>query len=121
MGGGVGLSAHASHRVVTERTIVGMPEVKIGLIPDVGRTYLLARAPGKTGLHVALTAGSVNGVDAMALGLADRLASYKQLDELIRRIADVGADAALEEHPFDFLSAPTGRRSSRNVTALSGS
>ena len=106
MGGGVGLSAHASHRVVTERTVVGMPEVKIGLIPDVGGTYLLARAPGKTGLHVALTAGSVNGVDAIALGLADRMATHDQLDELIQRIASIGADGALAELPRDCSSSP---------------
>lgn len=106
MGGGVGLSAHASHRVVTDRTTVGMPEVKIGLIPDVGGTYLLARAPGQTGLHVALTAGSVNGVDAIALGLADRLVRHEQQDDLIRRIADIGPTAALAELSDDVTSSP---------------
>jgi len=97
MGGGVGLSAHASHRVVTDRTVVGMPEVKIGLIPDVGGTYLLARAPGRTGLHVGLTAGSMTGIDAIALGLADRLVPHQQQDQLIHRIAEVGPTTALKE------------------------
>lgn len=106
MGGGVGLSAHASHRVVTDRTVVGMPEVKIGLIPDVGGTYLLARAPGRTGLHVGLTAGSVTGVDAIALGLADRLVPHLGQDQLIRRIAEVGPTAALEELSDDVSSSP---------------
>ena len=55
MGGGVGVSAHGSIRIVTERSMIGMPEVGIGFVPDVGGTYLLARAPGELGTHVALT------------------------------------------------------------------
>ena len=106
MGGGVGLSAHASHRVVTDRTVFGMPEVKIGLIPDVGGTHLMARAPGKTGLHVALTGGTVNGVDAIGLGLADRWIQHHQQSELIGRIAEVGADRALLELSDDASSSP---------------
>jgi enoyl-CoA hydratase len=46
MGGGVGVSVHGSHRIVTERTMVALPECAIGLIPDVGSSYVLARAPG---------------------------------------------------------------------------
>jgi len=95
MGGGVGLSAHASHRVVTDRTVVGMPEVNIGLIPDVGGSYLLGRARGNTGLHVALTGGSVPGVDAIAMGLADRLIDHRSTADLIGLIIERGADAAL--------------------------
>ena len=55
MGGGVGLSAHASHRIVTERSSVAMPEVAIGYFPDVGACFVLARAPGFTGTYLALT------------------------------------------------------------------
>ena len=95
MGGGVGLSAHAAHRVVTDRTVVGMPEVNIGLIPDVGGTYLLARAPGNTGLHVALTGGSMTGVDAMAMKLADRLVDHREQENLIDLISERGAATAL--------------------------
>lgn len=101
MGGGVGLSAHASHRVVTERTVVGMPEVNIGLIPDVGGTYLLARAPGLTGLHAGLTAASITGIDAIALGMADRSVPHGDQSALIERIAEVGPDAALAELSAD--------------------
>src|SRR6201999_4269308 len=55
MGGGVGVSAHGSVRVVTDTTKMAMPEVGIGLIPDVGGTMILSRAPGLLGLHAALT------------------------------------------------------------------
>ena len=71
MGGGIGLGAHASHRVVTERSVLAMPEVKIGFAPDVGGTYLLSRAPGEVGLHMALTGGRLGPADALFCGLAD--------------------------------------------------
>lgn len=94
MGGGVGLSAHASHRLVTDRSAVGMPEVKIGLVPDVGCTYLLSRAPGRTGLHAALTGAILGAGDALAMGLADRFAPHPEIADVIDAVADVGADAA---------------------------
>ena len=71
MGGGIGLGAHASHRIVTERSVLAMPEVRIGFAPDVGGTFLLARAPGELGLHLALTGGRLGPADALLCGLAD--------------------------------------------------
>ena len=71
MGGGVGVSAHGSVRVVTERSAVAMPETTIGFVPDVGGTWLLSRAPGELGTHLALTAGSAGAADALLCGLAD--------------------------------------------------
>lgn len=71
MGGGVGLSAHAAHRVVTERSAIAMPEVGIGFFPDVGASYLLARAPGYAGTHLALTGSRIGAGDAIYCGLAD--------------------------------------------------
>ena len=71
MGGGVGVSAHGSIRIVTERSQVAMPETAIGLAPDVGGTYLLARAPGELGTHLALTGAPVGAADAVLCGLAD--------------------------------------------------
>ena len=55
MGGGVGVSAHASHRVVTEKTVLAMPECGIGLIPDVGGTLMLALAPGRLGEYLGIS------------------------------------------------------------------
>ncbi|RJG04222.1 enoyl-CoA hydratase/isomerase family protein [Noviherbaspirillum sedimenti] len=71
MGGGVGLMSGASHRVVTEQSRVAMPEISIGLYPDVGGSWLLSRMPGKTGLFLALTGAQVRAADALFVGLAD--------------------------------------------------
>lgn len=91
LGGGVGVSAHASHRVVTERTRIGMPETGIGFVPDVGGTWLLSRSPGELGTYVALTAGHADGADALVLGLADRMVASADLDRLVEQLADPSA------------------------------
>ncbi|MCX5193067.1 enoyl-CoA hydratase/isomerase family protein [Streptomyces sp. NBC_00249] len=80
MGGGVGVSAHGSVRVVTERSRVAMPETGIGFVPDVGGTYLLARAPGELGTHLALTGTAVGAGDALLCGLADHYVPSDRLD-----------------------------------------
>lgn len=71
MGGGVGISAHGSHRIVTENTGFALPECAIGLIPDVGSSHLLAQAPGFIGEYLALTGGKVDYKDAIYCGFAD--------------------------------------------------
>lgn len=71
LGGGIGISAHASHRVVTERSRLGFPEVTIGFVPDVGASWLLSRAPGASGVRLALTAESVGPADAIHVGFSD--------------------------------------------------
>jgi enoyl-CoA hydratase len=83
MGGGVGVSAHGSVRVVTERTVLAMPEVSIGYVPDVGGTWLLARAPGELGTHVALSGARLRAADAIGCGLADVCVPRARLPELI--------------------------------------
>ncbi|GAB2687582.1 enoyl-CoA hydratase/isomerase family protein [Saccharopolyspora gloriosae] len=95
MGGGVGISAHGSHRVVTERTKIGMPEVGIGFVPDVGGTFLLSQAPGELGTHLALTGAPVGGADAVALGLADHYLPSERIDDLVKALTTGDADAAL--------------------------
>ncbi|MGO8922480.1 MAG: enoyl-CoA hydratase/isomerase family protein [Xanthobacteraceae bacterium] len=81
MGGGVGLSAHAAHRVVTERSAVAMPEVGIGFFPDVGAAFLLARAPGCVGTYLALTGQRLGAADALYCKLAD---IHVPVDRLIK-------------------------------------
>lgn len=71
LGGGVGIAGHASVRLVTDTSQVGMPETAIGLSPDVGGLYLLSRAPGELGTHAALTGARLGPGDAIAAGLAD--------------------------------------------------
>jgi enoyl-CoA hydratase len=95
LGGGVGLSAHASVRVVTDRTRLGLPETGIGFIPDVGGTYLLSRAPGELGTHLALTGGTVGGADAIALGMADHFVPADRLSALIESLAGLDAIEAV--------------------------
>ncbi|TYL49949.1 enoyl-CoA hydratase/isomerase family protein [Nocardioides sp. BGMRC 2183] len=87
LGGGIGLSAHGSIRVVTERSSIGMPETGIGFLPDVGGTWLLSRAPGETGTHLALTAGSVKAGDALAIGMADHYVPSERLPALLDALA----------------------------------
>ena len=82
MGGGVGLSAHGSHRVVTERSKIGMPEVGVGFFPDVGGTWLLSRAPGELGTYFGLTGSAMTGADAVHAGLADVVVGSTQLPGL---------------------------------------
>lgn len=71
MGGGMGLMAGASHRVVTSEVRIAMPEINIGLYADVAGSWFLARAPGRSGLFLALTAAQLGAGDALFAGLAD--------------------------------------------------
>lgn len=103
LGGGVGVSAHGSLRVVTERTKVGMPESGIGLVPDVGGTHLLSRAPGGLGAHVALTAGTFSGSDAIAMGFADHFVDSGTLPDLAKALAWEDAAEAVRSFALDYF------------------
>jgi enoyl-CoA hydratase len=105
LGGGIGISAHCSHRIVTERSKLGLPEVGIGFVPDVGATWLLSRSPGETGTAVALSARSVAAGDAIALGLSDTYMPSERIERLLAALEvedPVAAIALLAEE------APTG-------------
>nr|WP_202885834.1 enoyl-CoA hydratase/isomerase family protein [Kribbella sandramycini] len=95
MGGGVGVSAHGGLRVVTDRSRIAMPEVGIGFVPDVGGTYLLSRAPGQVGVHVALTTAQLSGADAVHCGLADHYVPADRLPDLFDVLSSRTPQAAL--------------------------
>ena len=105
MGGGVGLSAHAAHRVVTERSAVAMPEVGIGFFPDVGASFILARAPGSAGTYLALTGERMNAADAIYCGFADMHIAAARLAELPSALADCRTADDVRER-LDAMSVP---------------
>jgi len=71
MGGGVGVSAHGSHRIVTDGSVISMPEVGIGFLPDVGGTWLLSKAPAGVGAYYGISGARMGPDDAIFLGFAD--------------------------------------------------
>jgi enoyl-CoA hydratase len=101
MGGGVGVSAHANTRVVTDTSKIAMPEVGIGFIPDVGGAFLLSRAPGALGLYAALTGVPFSGSDAIAMGFADHYVPHSELDAFAAAIVADGVESALASHAIE--------------------
>jgi len=83
MGGGMGLMNGCSHRVVTDTTHMAMPELSIGLFPDVGGSWFLNKTPSGTGLFLGLTAAPFNGADAIYLGMADYFISSAYRTEIV--------------------------------------
>lgn len=83
MGGGLGVMAACSHRVVTEKTRIAMPEVTIALFPDVGGSWFLNHMPGHAGEFLALTGASINAADAMYTGIADRFITHDQKADVL--------------------------------------
>jgi enoyl-CoA hydratase len=96
MGGGCGISVHGSHRVVTEATVLAMPETAIGLFPDVAGCHFLGRCPGRIGEYLGLTGARLGAADAIHTGLADHRVAREDLDALIAAIRERGdVDAAI--------------------------
>lgn len=95
MGGGLGLMAGASHRVVTETTRIAMPEITIGLFPDVGGSWFLGRMPGRSGLFLGLTGAAMNAADALFTGLGD----YFLQQEAREPVLDALAQASWQADP----------------------
>ena len=96
MGGGVGIGCHLAHRVVDPRAKIAMPECGIGLIPDVGGTWLLGRAPGWIGEYMGLTGDRISGEDAVFAGFADHLIDQAHWDTLIAEMVETGDARALQ-------------------------
>ncbi|WP_270730717.1 enoyl-CoA hydratase/isomerase family protein [Shimia sp. Alg240-R146] len=112
MGGGVGVGCHASHRIVGESSQIAMPECGIGLVPDVGGSLILARAPGRLGEYLGLTAARLNAADAIYAGFADYHIPEDQWPALIAQLEETGnwdlIDAAAtqpEDAPLAALQA----------------
>lgn len=82
MGSGVALSVHGSHRIVTERTAMAMPETAIGLYPDIGSTLMFGKAAGHIGEYLAMTGAQIGAGDAIYTELADRYVPAAALAEL---------------------------------------
>ena len=102
MGGGVGIACHGSHRIVCESVKIAMPECAIGLIPDVGGTALLARAPGTIGLYLGLTGYRMNAADSLYAGFADHFVAEDQFDALKQALIAAGDTAPIT----DFATPP---------------
>ncbi|MDF2155387.1 enoyl-CoA hydratase/isomerase family protein [Vibrio sp. CAU 1672] len=86
MGGGMGLFMGASHKVVTTRSLLAMPEIHIGLYPDVGGTWFLNQIEPEVGLFLGLTGAVVNSTDAVAIGLANHLLLEEQFLALLEEL-----------------------------------
>jgi enoyl-CoA hydratase len=99
MGGGVGYGCHNSHRVAGETLQLAMPECGIGLIPDVGGTWLLSRAPGALGVYLGLTAARMGPGDAIAAGFADLCVPEGEWDAVKARLCATGDVTTLPRHP----------------------
>ncbi|AXC48723.1 enoyl-CoA hydratase/isomerase family protein [Paracoccus suum] len=115
MGGGVGVGGHASQRIVGDSTQVAMPECGIGLIPDVGGSWLLARAPGRIGEYLGLTGARLGPGDAIHAGFADRYIPEGEWPAAIDRLAESGDVGTLPQHP-----APPAPLEGADLSAFGG-
>ena len=97
MGGGVGISAHGTVRIVTERTKMAMPETGIGFFPDVGGTWLLSRSPGEIGTFIGLTGEAFGGADAIYAGFADEYVQSGEIAALIDKLSALPAQVSLDD------------------------
>ncbi len=109
MGGGVGVGCHGSHRIVGESSQIAMPECGIGLVPDVGGTLLLSRAPGRLGEYLGVTAARMDAGDAIHAEFADYFVPEARWDALKMELVESGdwdaVDRAAEAAPESALKA----------------
>ena len=115
MGGGVGVGGHASHRIVGDTTRIAMPESGIGLIPDVGGTWLLARAPGRIGEYLTLTGARMDAGDAIHAGFADTYLPEAEWPALIARL-----EASGDPHDIPQGTVPPSALAERDLSAFGG-
>ncbi len=105
MGGGLGMMVGASHRIVTESSRLAMPEIAIGLFPDVGASWFLPRLAGRAGLYLGLTGAQLNAADALFLSLADHYVPAADKHSLYDRLLqlDWGGSARANRHCLSSL------------------
>lgn len=131
MGGGLGLMAGASHRVATPATRIAMPEITIGLYPDVGGSWFLPRMPGRAGLFLALTGAPLNAADAGFAGLADAIVPHEAKAAFLQSVSEAtwqgerDADDAqvarlLNSHATGLLDSPLRRHADRIESLMAG-
>lgn len=107
MGGGVGVSAHGSHRVVSEYVMFAMPETGIGLFPDVGGSYVLSRMPGEIGIYLGLTGARLKAADVMHAGYGTHYVTRDRMDALEAALAEASdVDAVLTGFATEAGPAP---------------
>jgi enoyl-CoA hydratase len=116
MGGGIGISSHGSHRIVTERSQLAMPETAIGFLPDVGGTHLLGTAPEELGTYLALTGSRIGAADAIFCGLADAMVLSKDLSNLTHDLETCQDTAEVNELLSAYTTqAPLGMTSAQRT------
>ncbi|ARE84929.1 short-chain-enoyl-CoA hydratase [Roseovarius mucosus] len=98
MGGGVGISCHGSHRITCESTQIAMPECGIGLVPDVGGSLILARAPGRLGEYLGTTGTRMGPDDAIYAGFADTYVPQLMWPTLIAKLSETGDPSLITDH-----------------------
>lgn len=97
MGGGLGISAHGSHRIVTDSSILAMPEVFIGFFPDAGGSYFLNKCPGKTGLLLGLSGYRMNAADALYVGIGTHYVPQENMSFLFEALTETDISANPKE------------------------
>lgn len=98
MGGGKGISAHGSHRVVSEKVTFAMPETNIGFFPDVGGGYFLPRCPGQTGVYLALTSKRIGAADCAYIGFATHFVASQDFPALLDALCAGDVEAAIGQY-----------------------
>jgi len=108
MGGGIGISCHASHPVITERARLALPETGIGWVPDSGINALLAKAPGQAGKYLALTGTKIGAGDVLHMGFARYITNSNCISDLVTALAHTGSTTVLADfaapHPSSELA-----------------
>ena len=110
MGGGVGVGCHASHRIVCDTSRIAMPECGIGLVPDVGGSLILARAPGRLGEYLGVTAARMGPGDAIHAGFADYLVQLEDWEPLKAELSETGDWTAVDRAAAPAPDAPLAAR-----------